>query len=785
MCGLFRDKDIRLLTLVGPGGVGKTRLAQQVAEELLTVFEGGVYFIELAPITDPQRLVPEIADTLQIQQAPGTPLDSTLKEHLQGRRMLLVLDNFEQIIKAGPIVAEILAACGDLKLLVTSRAPLRLRAEREFTVSPLALPQPGQVLTSAGLADLASVALFMQCAGAVKPDFELVESNAGLVAEICRRVDGLPLGIELVAAYIGILTPQSLLARLKHPLNILTGGATDAPERHQTMRDTIEWSYTLLDEGEQRLFRQVSVFVGGFSLQAAEAVCSKSGNVEIEEDDPQAIEVLKELKSLVDKNLVRRLEHTAGEDSRLTMLETMREYAWEQLTANGEAEVMQGRHAQYYIALAERVNPNHATQEGLEWMRRLKPEEGNFRGALSWLLDQKQEGATVDALRLLQALQHYWERHSQFAEFIGWLERALAQAGPEAKLLQISALKRGAIQMMRQGDNQTGGEWIERALKIARELDDKQEIIECINLQSRVALVLGHYDKARAMMETVLATCREIGNDFMVAGTLINLATVAQVQDDYKSAETLSLQSLDIYRKLDNRTGIMWAFLNIGDSVRHLGRFEEARKYLMEALPLAQASEHPLAADTLAVLASTILTQTMAGSKTSGKHLVSGPQYSALKQAVRLFGLAIGLLERRGWTLEPILLAEVESNIADARTVLGEAFTAPWEEGHAATLDRALQFASEDYEQEEGALPHSSGRAHKQDTGGLTAREYEIATLVVQGITNSEIARRLVLSERTVEMHVSHALHKLGLATRTELAAWAIRLNIGVGTTEN
>jgi non-specific serine/threonine protein kinase len=539
------------------------------------------------------------------------------------------------------------------------------------------------------------------------------------------------------------------------------------------MRDTIAWSHALLTEQEQRLFRRLSVFAGSFSQQGAEAVCNEAGDTAVEPDHPEAIEVLEGMRSLVGKSLIRRVMQEEGGDPRLSMLETVREYAWEQLAASGETEVLRRRHADFYVRLAELVSPNPATKEGLDGLNRLRPEQDNFRAALNWLLQQKHSETAEVALRLLQALQFFWERHTQHVELIAWLKEALAQAGPEATPLKVWALRRGAIQADRRADYELAGVWVEQALRMARKLGDKSEVIECINLQSRVALGLGDYASARSMMEEVLATSREIGNDFMVAATLINLVGVAQHQGDYEGAERLSREGLENFTKLGNRIGIMWALLNLGDTLRYLGRLDEARTELLKALALAQEADHPLAADTLVVLASVTMAEV-----NQAQENFAGNQGQIL-HAVRLLALAARILERRGSRLEGALQTASEQSLAIARDKLGgEAFNRAWEEGWSLGLDQALELASRDYRQEGESKPRGRGRPKKRVAGGLTDREYDVAALLARGMTNAQIARQLVLSVRTVEAHVANAMQKLGLHTRTEFAAWAMREGI-------
>ncbi|HET9495153.1 MAG TPA: tetratricopeptide repeat protein [Chloroflexia bacterium] len=765
--------------MTGPGGVGKTRLALQVAEELLEEFPDGVYLIELAPIADPDLVIPTIAGVLQVSEAPGIPLIDTLNEQLQDKCSLLVLDNFEQILPAGSVLPELLAACPDLKLLVTSRSPMRLRAEREFAVSPLAIPEPKGPVSAARSAHFGAVALFIQRAGTAHPGFELTDANASAVIEVCRRVDGLPLAIELVAAHTRLLSPRSILARLTHPLHLLEGGPLDAPDRHQTMRDTIEWSYRLLSEGEQRLFRRLSVFVGGFSLRAAEAVCNEAGDITIEVDHPQAIEVLEGLEALVDKNLVRRLDQTEDKDSdaRLGMLETVREYASEQLEESGEVEAVRRRHADYFIALAQEAQVGMETtgSDEMHWINWLSPDESNLRAALSWLFEQREPAASEDALRLLQAANKFWDRRAGLDEFLGWLEKGLAQVSPEARLLRNWALRKGSYLARMLSDYPKSRDWAERALAIARELDDKLQVAEALSALSQVVGTQGEYDSARSMMEEALEIYRELGDPFPIAGTLHNLGEMARYQGDHASAEHYYRESLERFTEQGSKSGVLFASTNLGHSLYHQGNREkvaEAKASLVKAVELAQELEGVrMVAEALTGLGGVILAELRLAGEAAGQDL------EALQQAARLYGLASGLLERSGRHMIPATQADFDRNAAATRALLGDkAFNAAWDEGRAMAVDQALELATREYSHEtEISKPRGRGRSRMRAVGGLTHREYEVAALVVRGMTNAEIARQLVLSVRTVDMHVANAMQKLGVRKRTELAAWAAR----------
>ena len=388
---LLQSEDVRLVTLTGPGGTGKTRLGLQVAAELCDLFTDGVYFVNLAPISDPNIVVPTIAQTLSIREVTSRSLPERLKEELQQKQLLLLLDNFEQVVSAALQVMDLLDACPKLKVLVTSREVLRVRAEREFAVLPLALPDPIHLPALTVLSHYAAVTLFIQRAQAVKPAFQLTPMNARAIAEICVWLDGLPLAIELAAARVKLYPPQALLARLEQGLQILTSGARDVPVRQQSLRNTIAWSYDLLNAEEQQLFRWLSIFVGGCTLEAVEAICRSAGD--------ERTEVLQTVASLIDKSLVQQTGQ--DEEPRLMMLETIREYGLECLAASKELEDTRQAHAQYYLALAAQVEPELSGPQQAEWLERLEREHDNLRAALHWSLEQGEAGHSMEtALRL-------------------------------------------------------------------------------------------------------------------------------------------------------------------------------------------------------------------------------------------------------------------------------------------------------------------------------------------------------------------------------------------------
>src|SRR5829696_8319575 len=412
VCDLLRAEGLRVLTLTGPGGIGKTRLGLQVGAELLDEFEEGVFFVALAPITDPALVPSAIAEALGVVEAADQPLEEALKDYLRSKELLVLLDNFEQVLGGAPLVGQLLSACPKLKVLATSRSVLRVYGEQEYPVPPLELPSPGRLPPIDRLSQYEAVRLFIERAKAAKPDFSVTDENAPAVAAICARLDGLPLAIELAAARIKLLTPAAMLERLGSRLKLLGGGARDLPERQRTLRGTIEWSHALLDEGEQVLFARLAVFSGGRTLEAIEAVCDAKGDL--------PMDALEGVSSLLDKSLLRQEEGPEGEP-RFVMLETIHEYTRERLGASGEAEEVRRLHAEYFLALAEEAEAELSGADQLAYLERLEAEHDNFRAALTWSLER----ASVTALRMAAALARFWEKRSYFSEGSSWLEAAV------------------------------------------------------------------------------------------------------------------------------------------------------------------------------------------------------------------------------------------------------------------------------------------------------------------------------------------------------------------------
>jgi predicted ATPase/class 3 adenylate cyclase len=698
----------RLVTLTGPGGSGKTRLALQVTAGMIEHFQNGVFFAALAPITDSGLVASTIAQALGVTEAAGRSIVDGLKDYLQSKSLLLLLDNFEQVISAAPLVAELLVACSELKILATSREGLRISGEREYPVPPLRLPNRTQQPSAESLSQYPAVELFIQRAQAVNPDFRITNETVPAVTEICYRLDGLPLAIELAAARIKLLPPRAMLVRLENRLEFLTGGARDLPARQQTLRNAIAWSYDLLNEDEQTLFRQCSVFVGGCTLNAIEAVAG--GN-------PSGALVLDRLGSMLDKSLLREVESTSGEP-RFLMLETLREFGLEQLEANGEQETIRRRHANFFLVLAEQAEATLESAEQVEWMNRLEQEHDNLRAALEW--SRIGEGAEELCLRLAGTLGLFWEVRGYFSEgrerlsAVLMTETAQGRTAARAKLLAraaelayrqsdypatisfageslaigreigdkqgiASALIKLGNAATEGGDYATAARFLEEALTIWRELEDKHGTARALISLGWAALRPGDYQLAKARLEEALVLSRELADTRSIGFELSGLGEVALRQDEFARAKRLLEESLELRRQLGNKWGVGVSLGTLGWVAMREGDWNRAVARLGESLEVREEiSDKGGSAWCLERLAEIALAQ------------------GQVEKTVCLFGAAAALRASIGSVIDPVDQAEHEGRLASVRAELGEErFVAAWDKGHALSLKQAIAYALE------------------------------------------------------------------------------------------
>jgi predicted ATPase/class 3 adenylate cyclase/Tfp pilus assembly protein PilF len=696
-----RSEEVRLLTLTGPGGTGKTRLGLQVAADLLEEFSDGVFFVALATITEPELVASTIARALGVKESAEQPLMESLKNYLRDKRLLLVLDNFEQVLEGTSLVGELLGACPRLKVLATSRIPLRLYGEHEYPVPPLSLPDPRVTPPLEVLTQYEAVKLFVERARAVKTDFKVTNENALAVAEICARLDGLPLAIELAVAHVKVLTPQKMLDRLGDPLKFLTKGARDLPERQRTLRATMEWSHALLEEGEKVLFARLSVFAGGRTLEAIEVICDAEGDL--------PVEILDGVESLVDKSLLREKEGAGGEP-RFVMLETVHEYAREKLEESGEAEELRRRHAKYFFSLVEGEAGTIRGGWRPEWFQLLEDEQDNFRAALSWSLESDE---VEFGLRLAAALQPFWHRRGHYGEGRRWLEAVLAKDGPASAVARAKAQNAIGWQAQWQGDVERASnaakagpqlsieEGIETSvtnslrlllgftaeqqadyeratglfevsLKLSRAAGDEWTTAASLLHFGNVAVNQGKNERGVQLYEEAMALCRKSGYGALLADILVNLGYQCLLQGDYERTTALCEEAIALYREQGYRYArIEFPVDNLGWAAWLSGDEKKAEALYQESLMLCRELGNKL----------------VAVESLQGLACIAGKR-GAIERSARLFGAADSLLRARNISHLPAELELREPYLTAARSNV-----ASWEVGSKMTFEEAIEYA--------------------------------------------------------------------------------------------
>jgi predicted ATPase/class 3 adenylate cyclase len=711
VCDLLRGNETRLLTLTGPGGTGKTRVALQTAADLLDDFPDGIYFVPLATLTEAELFSSAVAETLGVREVGEQPLGETLKDYLHERRLLLLLDNFEQVLRAAPTVTELLGAAPGLKVLATSRAPLGLYGEHEFPVPPLTLPDLKSPPPLERLTQYEAVGLFVERARAVKPDFKVTNESAPAVAEICVRLDGLPLAIELAAARIKLLPPKAMLQRLTSRLKLLTGGARDLPERQRTLRGTIEWSFALLEQGEQLLFGRLAVFSGGRTLEAMEAICDAEGDL--------PVDAFEGVSSLLDKSLLRQEEGPGGEP-RFVMLETVHEFAREKLEQSTEAEQIKRAHAQYFLTLAEEAFPELRGPDQLEWLERLEAEHDNMRAALSWASERKEVEL---ALKLGGALSGFWSVRGYYSEGRRLLAEALAMDRRVSPEVQAMALAGAGVLALEQGDLDRAKEACEEGLELlaneARE-EASEARLWLLGFLGWVAWQREQHEQAKQLFEEGLALSREMSDIWWLATSLSNLAVVSQSLGDSERATELYYESMGLLREQGDKHSLAINLNNLAMVVYSQGDLGRAAQLTEEAVALfrelgargdvalglynlgwiallqedyGSAADHY--AESLTLSWETGLNPLVQGDL-EGLACLAAARVEA-ERAARLWGAAQTLHETKGILRDTDFLAEADARISAVRLGMREeAWEEAWHKGRAMTLDEAVSYALEE-----------------------------------------------------------------------------------------
>jgi non-specific serine/threonine protein kinase len=747
----------RLLTLTGVGGSGKTRLALKVASDLAGAYPDGAWLVELAALSEGELVPQAVAKALGVREQPGRPLTESLGDALRGRRMLLVVDNCEHLIEAAVrLVDALLDSCPGLRVLATSRETLNAAGEVAWVVPSLTVPDSGQASMAEKLGGYESVRLFIERARGRDPSFVLTPRNGPAVAQVCRRLEGIPLAIELAAARIGVLPVERIAERLDDSLRLLTAGGRTALPRHRTLRATLEWSHELLGEAERKLFRRLSVFAGGSTLEAAEAVGAGDG---IEHHD-----VLDLLPRLVDKSLV------VAEASRYRMLEPLRQYGQERLEESGEAQRVRERHAEYYLALAEGVDAREADRElnaarPVAWLERMESEHANLRTALSWSLDMADapDGgrAAQLGLRLAVALWWFWHTHDYLSEGRRYLERALCgSSDPTMSGWRARALDAAAGLALYQADYGASKALMEEALALYRELGDREGIAAGLTDLGLVA-VLGERDDIP--LPAVLAELGELKPELKNRNTLAYLlmleGLIALSRGDPEHSVALHEQSLELFREIGNTQGVITCLGHLGLLALIRGDYESAPTLLRESLRLAWELDY----------------------KQSVQHcLYTLACVTACREqpvrAARLWGAVESMEEDYGAHLTPIILSltNYEGHLSRGRSQLGEeGFAVAWAGGKAMSLGEAIEYALSNEQEWEPPTPAPEQQPQPEErTDRLTRREREVALLVARGLTNRQIASDLSVSRSTANNHVARILRKLGLRSRAQIAAW-------------
>jgi predicted ATPase/DNA-binding CsgD family transcriptional regulator len=734
---LLADEAVRLVTLTGAGGTGKTRLAQVLTANHSVRDGSAIFFVDLSVVDDPALVPTAVAQALGVQESGSEPLQAILHDVLSQRTVLLVLDNFERVMGAAGSIADLLADAPNLVCLVTSREPLHIRAEQVFPVGPLPVPSEGiDDLEAVGA--VPSVALFLDRGRARQHDFALTDENVAIVSEICRRLDGLPLAIELAAAQVSVLSSRAVLARLQARLPFVLGGGPDRPARHQTLRAAVSWSYDLLEPPLQLIFRRCAVFSGTFSPNALAAVA---------EPAEWLLDPLGALAQLADKNLVQ-VANAAGDGTRFRLLETIRTFALDMLAAGGELEDLRARHALYFVELAEQSEQALVGPHMGEVLDRLELEYDNFRAVLYWALD----GGDVElGMRLAGALHRFWMQRGRLGEARDWFDRALPRSEGLSTEVRAKALNAAGVMAGMQGDLTAAEAFFGESFRLW----------EAAGNHVRMAAAMGNlgltaqdrHDVQRAL--SCFLQAQELyakgGDRRGIAVSLGSRAHLARQEGDIHAAVSLLEEALGLFRDVGDPRGSANALAHLGQALVALRQWRQAVPYFREALELRRSLGNVLGiAECLEGFAAAAAASRQA------------------RRAARLLGAAASLRETTGAPLPKTEKASYEAIVRAARQQLGEeTFAREYGVGRTLSAGEAVEYAL-------GSDSDAAPRPHV--SAALSRREQEVATLVARGLTNRQIADALLLAPRTVGTHLEHIFAKLGVQTRAEVAAWITRV---------
>jgi predicted ATPase/DNA-binding CsgD family transcriptional regulator/Tfp pilus assembly protein PilF len=791
-----RELEItRLLTLTGAGGSGKTRLALEVARDLIDAYPDGVWLVELAPLSEGELVPKAVAGTLEVPERPYEPIADTLTEVLGSQELLLVMDNCEHLLEAiARLVDILLDSCPRVRILATSREALGVEGEVRWPVPPLSAPDPQRSTTVGELERSESARLFLERARSRDPSFAFAPENARAVAKVSSKLEGIPLAIELAAARVGTLSLEEISQRLEGSLDLLTRGGRTATPRQQTIRGTLDWSHELLSEQERKVFRRLSVFAGGWDLEASEVVVS-GGDIEEKE-------ILDLLSGLVEKSLVIAEPAADGDGVRYRLLDSIRQYAMEKLEQSGEIEDVKRAHAEYFLALAEEAEPQLIGPREAEWFERLEEELGNLRAALSWAQGHRE--ADMD-LRLAGALGSFWFWEGHCGEGRGWLEGALTQEGPASTLARAKALGAASLMASQLGDHARAKEAAEEGLRLSKKVgteDSRRPFFVWnspttffLNRLTNVSLEEGNFERATALGEECLRLSRQSNEAQGIVWSLLTLAIVATLRADYGQAERLYAEGLNLARKLGSAYARFLYLVNWGWTALLQGDPERATLLIEEAVELARERRRgfmgllsrPLDNLGWAALlegelgrAKAQFGENLTLSKKRGERVpllmsleglacVAGAE-GEIERAARLFGTAEALMKVIDYRLVPQERAVLEPYRANVRMRLGEA---EWEEaqamGRTMGMEEAIEYALPKEKPSTANL--SSTPEHP---AGLTSREVEVLELVAKGLTNFEVARRLFISPRTIDTHLTSIYHKLGVNSRAAAMRFAL-----------